>query len=350
MNFGIPSPSVSPEPPDEVEVQDTFQQIRRDRKRLAAFMDLEKEMQRHVFTHLWEEYSRLREVEKTYDTYRRWCPAADRDLYTSTTGLEESDGNNSEEGGGNSNLYYRERWNYRDQGARYAESSGEPSSKAYLLPVPRLGGTRFKGAGFRGTGLRGGGGDVVWSQTHLSMAVRSGSGSGSESECDSERCVELCDCAITASQGMCICVSSPEKPKGPRFGQAISSQLLLYRLNTVFGMPPKNPFTGYKTSWSVELELCTDPYTVLLLEDYRGGPIVRFEGSEQGSESAIELLNWLISNNVKHDYDGILAGTVPDQSLQAQLDRRRVPRASRTRVTAVTKDPWALGAAMGNGE
>ena len=33
-----------------------------------------------------------------------------------------------------------------------------------------------------------------------------------------------------------------------------------------------------------------------------------FQGSDEASEAALELVSWLVSDNIPHSYDGVLAG------------------------------------------
>ncbi|KAM5347060.1 hypothetical protein ACJ41O_010065 [Fusarium nematophilum] len=95
----------------------------------------------------------------------------------------------------------------------------------------------------------------------------------------------------------------------------ISSQLLLYRLITVFGMPPSNEdeIDGYKSVWSYMLHWMPGQdnnggKSYMLFSDYKGSFTFHFCGSEEASRSALDLLEWLVSDTVPHPYDGVLAG------------------------------------------
>jgi hypothetical protein len=94
--------------------------------------------------------------------------------------------------------------------------------------------------------------------------------------------------------------------------ECISSQLLLYRLTAVFGMPPTTGEDGYRSVWSAVLELQDqDEFkSVLELRDLKGGADAFYRGSHKGAKSAQQLIEWLLSDNVPHTYDHTLAGTV----------------------------------------
>lgn len=99
----------------------------------------------------------------------------------------------------------------------------------------------------------------------------------------------------------------------------ISSQLLLYRLIAVFGMPRSSEVEDlaerYKSIWSYSLrwkpsqdQNNDQPNSSLELFDYKGWWGVHFSGSEEASRSALDLLEWLASDYVPHPYDYVLAG------------------------------------------
>ncbi|KAK7427590.1 hypothetical protein QQZ08_005865 [Neonectria magnoliae] len=109
---------------------------------------------------------------------------------------------------------------------------------------------------------------------------------------------------FTAPNGSCL------------FYDMISSQLLLYRLIAMFGTPPKLPeeeanADRYKSIWEYPLHWAADQgrnKSTLWFQDYKGAASVHFSGSEEASEAAFKLLEWLVSDNVLHTYDGVLAG------------------------------------------
>ena len=95
----------------------------------------------------------------------------------------------------------------------------------------------------------------------------------------------------------------------------ISSQLLLYRLLAVFGMPPsiEDEVDGYKSIWSYMLHWMPGQNnngrkSYFLFSDNKGYFTFHFYGSGEASRSALDLLEWLVSDNVPHPYDGVLAG------------------------------------------
>lgn len=101
----------------------------------------------------------------------------------------------------------------------------------------------------------------------------------------------------------------------------ISSQLLLYRLIAVFGPPPlsdKEQIDGYKSAWAYTLYWIPDLVdnqkggkvftSSLCFADYKGAFTFHFTGSEEASKTALLLLEWLVSDNVPHTYDGVLVG------------------------------------------
>ena len=104
--------------------------------------------------------------------------------------------------------------------------------------------------------------------------------------------------------------------------ELISSQLLLYRLIAVFGMPSasdKEQIDGYKVIWSYTLHCRPDQdkrnmkkgeKSTILFGDYKGSFMIHFSGSEEASKSALKLFEWLVSDNVPHTYDGVLAGNI----------------------------------------
>lgn len=90
----------------------------------------------------------------------------------------------------------------------------------------------------------------------------------------------------------------------------ISSQLLLYRLVAVFGMPASSAhIDSPKTAWAVVLTYGEEDEGYLAFEDCKGGAHVAFEGSFAASESAVQLIEWLVGDNVPHGQCHRLLGT-----------------------------------------
>jgi len=100
----------------------------------------------------------------------------------------------------------------------------------------------------------------------------------------------------------------------------ISSQLLLYRLIAVFGMPPSNDDVHiegmYKSIWSYTLywkpgwDQEHGRKVWFDISDCKGTFMLNFCGPEEASRSALDLFAWLVSDNVPHPCDGVLAGNI----------------------------------------
>ncbi|KAH8749759.1 hypothetical protein F5883DRAFT_580783 [Diaporthe sp. PMI_573] len=106
-----------------------------------------------------------------------------------------------------------------------------------------------------------------------------------------------------------VCTSGDERRKHAVeksffLHDAISSQLLYYRLAVVFGMPEPVITDEYKTCWSVVLQF-RDKTGRLELSDSKGGAWAAFCGSEDASKAALWLLGWIVSDQVPHTYDGV---------------------------------------------
>lgn len=106
-------------------------------------------------------------------------------------------------------------------------------------------------------------------------------------------------------------------PKYCRPETLISSQLLLYRLMAVFDMPiasdqdtvDDDGVWAYTLHWNRHNEKNdTDKISELVFRDSKGTFHVHFSGSEKASKSALEMLDWLVSDNVPYLYDGLLVG------------------------------------------
>jgi hypothetical protein len=134
------------------------------------------------------------------------------------------------------------------------------------------------------------------------------------------------------------------------FHKRISSQLLLYRLCTLFGMPQAvgDAASAYKVCWEARLRykgaddqslpvvdpgheegtpanqrvvgsgpMPPPPYNYgpgenmvgyLSFSDWKGGPSVHFNGCKEYSDHALELLNFIVGPVCPHPYDGVIAG------------------------------------------
>ena len=89
----------------------------------------------------------------------------------------------------------------------------------------------------------------------------------------------------------------------------ISSQLFLLRILATFEDLQLQQTDNYKSVWEIHLFWQGDECGELELYDYKGAPGCKFRGDDGPSHSALKLLEWLVSENVPHPYDGILAGT-----------------------------------------
>ena len=124
----------------------------------------------------------------------------------------------------------------------------------------------------------------------------------------------------TGILGLCInehgsprrhCVSTcTDHEEAPIFG-VISSQLLLYRLSAVFGLPFHNrmgPGDMDKSVYEADL-LHDNNESLLTIQDYKGAANINFMGTADGSRAALELINWLMGMDIAGPYGGTLAGT-----------------------------------------
>jgi len=91
----------------------------------------------------------------------------------------------------------------------------------------------------------------------------------------------------------------------------ISSPLLLYRLVSVSGHTALEEQDGYKSYGELTPKYTldgTEALSTLQVFGYKGWVVVRFIGTMQASQSAVDMLNWPRSMDVPHTYDGIVTG------------------------------------------
>ena len=100
-------------------------------------------------------------------------------------------------------------------------------------------------------------------------------------------------------------------------GSVISSSLAVYRLMCIFKRPPRMdvPNEIYKTLWEYPLKHKETGHYLTLLDSKAGFNIqTKFSDLEdlppEFASDLLSLLNFLISKEVAHPYDGTLAGTV----------------------------------------
>ena len=97
--------------------------------------------------------------------------------------------------------------------------------------------------------------------------------------------------------------------------RVIASSLALYRLLCLFKKSPVMSKEAYKTLWEYPLQHKETKEYLTLLE-YKAGFTIntKYTKPESLPESfafdLLELLNFLVSDQVAHPYDGTLAGTV----------------------------------------
>ena len=90
----------------------------------------------------------------------------------------------------------------------------------------------------------------------------------------------------------------------------ISSALLLLRLTAVFHDPAFMSRDPYKECWKIAFQAKGDKRSRLTLCDSKGAAQVSYSGSEENSKAALQLVDWLIGDNVPHSYDYTLCGRV----------------------------------------
>jgi hypothetical protein len=95
---------------------------------------------------------------------------------------------------------------------------------------------------------------------------------------------------ICSSKVLPILCEMCEPPRYPAFRYLISSQLLLYRVTEVFGMPPR--MTG-EFSWAAIL-YHKDGSSILFCGNVLGDASFDFTGTNAASPDALNLLNFLI--------------------------------------------------------
>jgi hypothetical protein len=99
-----------------------------------------------------------------------------------------------------------------------------------------------------------------------------------------------------------------------RFYRVISSHLLMYRLCATFFKAPK-VFDGYKMIWNYNLEHKVTGKKFSFGE-WKGGPGFWLNETESSQlpedfrNDMIELINYLISDQCSHPYDGCTAGQI----------------------------------------
>jgi hypothetical protein len=102
---------------------------------------------------------------------------------------------------------------------------------------------------------------------------------------------------------------TPDTPdKSVSFTNRISSHLFLFRITVTYGMPPAHP-NDTDSKWKITLKHM-DGLSELECEDYKGEARVKFAGTEEVSEDALKIFNYLTGERCVHTYDGVIAGAV----------------------------------------
>ena len=228
----------------------------------SDFESLEPRLQHLLFNKVRAENARLREIEQKWERLTRFCPSLDTQIYLRPNRrLNEDEIVAYEE-----KRVLTELWYYKDTD----DDNGQERAMRMSSPIPKRG----------------------WDSLDLV----------SESLGEELGIFVLSDPSTQYSR----------KPPGRRHRDLwgrISSQLLFYRLAATFGMPPPVETDEYKVCWEINLQHC-DGSSTLEFYDYKGVAKARFFGSDDASEDALKLINFLVGMECVHTYDGIVAGTI----------------------------------------
>jgi hypothetical protein len=229
----------------------------------SDFESLEPRLQHLLFNKVRAENARLREIERKWERLTRFCPSLDTQIYLQPNrGLNEEDGILADD----EKRVFTELWYYKD----IDDDNEQQRAMRMSSPIPRMG----------------------WDSSALV----------SESPDEELGIFVLGDPSTQYSR----------KPPGRRqsyLRDRISSQLLFYRLAVTFGMPPPVETDGYKVCWEINLQH-HDESSTLEFYDYKGSAEVRFFGSNDASDDALKLVNFLVGMECLHTYDWIVAGTI----------------------------------------
>jgi hypothetical protein len=228
----------------------------------SDFESLEPRLQHLLFNKVRAENTRLRGIEQKWERLTRFCPSLDAQIYLrSNRQVHEEDETVADE----ENRVFTELWHYED-----ADNGNEQERAARASsPISKS-----------------------WQSSELV----------SESPDEELGIFVLSDPSTRYSR------FSPGSGRRDIWNR-ISSQLLFYRLTTTFGMPPPAETDGYKVCWEINLRH-RDGSSTLEFYDYKGAASASFSGSDDASEDALKLVNFLVGMECFHTYDGIVAGTV----------------------------------------
>ena len=291
----------------ELSAAEAIRLLHEDKNAVKTFNDLDDDRRQVLFGHIWQEHLRLVDVEREYKASQQRTPAADGYIcFNNSLGLtmstktadddrkgadsaenpqangdenedeDEVDDEDDDEDGGQVytktyalSHYFRSKWRYRTlEGVRDYESS-------YLDERE------------------------VWDTCRLNRTA------------DPKKPIEFC-CFWDKGH---FHLRDNAGFKLPNF---ISSQLFLYRIVAVFGMPPPRIDPEGMRCWNLQLTFCEDRHSTFLLGDFLGGANVSFCGTPEVGHDALELLNFLVSNDVPHKYRPFLAGTIATEDVHQE--------------------------------
>ncbi len=277
----------------ELTARKTLRQLENDEQAVATITDLDSDTQHVLLTHLWKDYIRLRKKERAYDYAVSKCPLADRDIIFDPMvalptfeidhpNLPRADAGWDASGVHPITKYFRGLW------------------KPISYPSHHY--------------------DIYeWDASNLTMSP------------GPERHFKLCHCYssditsvhVTPFRPCQACMYRRDELDNV-FTTSISSQLLFYRLTMVFGQSLTDPRDHHDYGcWQFTLQSRRCSHSTLALRDYMGGVDVWFEGNKEETESALLLLNWLISARVPNmDEMVFLAGA---QSWEDQMHEQPEP-------------------------
>lgn len=234
-----------------------------------------------LFLTLLADHYRLLITQQKYRAFLRLCPPADQDLYDAERcnqdhhnhiciELDDLAGGDLVDGVHRSpdTEYFRERWEYNPKAGR----------------LPKIHDSF-----------------VEWTTRELVSPSRE----ERRLELGSHKTYyELRNGSIAVRHGPPLAI-----PHTSVFSQFISSQLLLYRLTCLFGVPcaQRAPLQGL---WSATLVYRNRKNFLTFGEDTSGEPYIRFYGSEEASAEALVLINHLVGNLITNEYARTLCGGV----------------------------------------
>jgi len=228
---------------------------------VQEFCGLDADQQQVVFPHFWHDYQRLLKVERNFEAFRCRMPVADSRIYSS--GLSKT----KNEAPSARREYFASKWRYR----------GEEDD------------------GHRGCDLDTG----VWDQNNLVISAEPRSR------------LSLCPCGCRKF-GKDHTQTAELRNPGVYLPGRISSQHLLYRLIATFGLPRLIEWSP-TWSWAFRLVYTGDShecYSQFWIRESLGDLSLEYEGCREGGTAAIELLNWLVGDQVWRSLGSFLAGCV----------------------------------------